>query len=328
MIYNCYPNICNYGGAQKVAFTIHRELNTLGYDSKFLSDTNYSQIHNKFKISKSEYCQLSINKFRNIKNELFISHHRKHTTKFILLNKVFKLNNKIIHVAHNEFSTKKSLSLFPENIVAVSNKVRNNHSDYFGLDSKKIKVIYNGIKDEGVKQIKSINNNQTINILIAARINRIKMQVELFNFLEKKIPNNIHIYFAGIGEDYSKLKKKVENSKNFTCLGFVDIKSIIEQMHFVMLFSKNEGLPLILLEALMYGKPLIANNVGGNNEIIINNFNGFLVNDLHNLVTCLDQTSGISQTIYTQMCINARETYLEKFTLKTMLDSYLSYINE
>ena len=48
--------------------------------------------------------------------------------------------------------------------------------------------------------------------------------------------------------------------------------------------SKREGLPISLLETLTVGVPIIAYNIRGNNDLIINNFNGILIKpyDLNN----------------------------------------------
>lgn len=41
--------------------------------------------------------------------------------------------------------------------------------------------------------------------------------------------------------------------------------------------SYNEGLPISILEAMSYGKPVISTNVGGIPEVVKNNENGFLI---------------------------------------------------
>ena len=43
------------------------------------------------------------------------------------------------------------------------------------------------------------------------------------------------------------------------------------------MISNYEGLPISILEAMKYGLPVIASNVGGNKEDVLNDFNGFLV---------------------------------------------------
>jgi glycosyltransferase involved in cell wall biosynthesis len=48
--------------------------------------------------------------------------------------------------------------------------------------------------------------------------------------------------------------------------------------------SKMESLPMVIIEALRYGLPIISTNVGGINELVKNNFNGFLINNFNMLI--------------------------------------------
>lgn len=47
-----------------------------------------------------------------------------------------------------------------------------------------------------------------------------------------------------------------------------------------MLSSDFEGLPIVILEAMAYGKPIVASKVGGINEIVIDGKNGYVVNNI------------------------------------------------
>jgi len=42
--------------------------------------------------------------------------------------------------------------------------------------------------------------------------------------------------------------------------------------------SETEGLPVSIMEAISFGIPIIATDVGGTNEIVKNNVNGWLIN--------------------------------------------------
>ena len=44
-----------------------------------------------------------------------------------------------------------------------------------------------------------------------------------------------------------------------------------------MLPSNYEGLPMVIIEAMSFGKPVVASNVGGISEIVRNGVNGYVV---------------------------------------------------
>jgi len=56
-----------------------------------------------------------------------------------------------------------------------------------------------------------------------------------------------------------------------------DMPGIFQQVHIVCLPSYREGLPKVLLEAAASGKPIVATDVPGCREIVINEENGLLV---------------------------------------------------
>jgi glycosyltransferase involved in cell wall biosynthesis len=56
-----------------------------------------------------------------------------------------------------------------------------------------------------------------------------------------------------------------------------DVERILAVSDFTVLPSLNEGLPLVSIESLAAGKPIIATNVAGNAEVVIDGKTGFLV---------------------------------------------------
>ena len=47
----------------------------------------------------------------------------------------------------------------------------------------------------------------------------------------------------------------------------------------ISLKNDQDGIPVVLMEAIAYGLPLISTNVSGIPEICINNFNGYLIEE-------------------------------------------------
>ncbi|GAA4363688.1 hypothetical protein GCM10023185_32630 [Hymenobacter saemangeumensis] len=66
-----------------------------------------------------------------------------------------------------------------------------------------------------------------------------------------------------------------------------DVQAIWQSHHALVLPSRNEGLPLALVEAMLCGRPAIATNAGGIGEILVDNETGFLAESAS--VAALDQ---------------------------------------
>ena len=56
-----------------------------------------------------------------------------------------------------------------------------------------------------------------------------------------------------------------------------DVREVIEGLDLLVLPSLYEGLPLVAAEAQAMGKPVIATNVDGNPEVVINNKTGLVI---------------------------------------------------
>jgi L-malate glycosyltransferase len=91
---------------------------------------------------------------------------------------------------------------------------------------------------------------------------------------------NIHLHLIGDGPLRAKIEEGVKNinlTKNITFYGFVNNPlSYIKAADVLVLPSIIEGLPGVLLEAMMCKTPVIAYNVGGISEIV-NQQTGILI---------------------------------------------------
>ena len=134
--------------------------------------------------------------------------------------------------------------------------------------NKESLVIYNGV-DEG----KDLGDHNFA-LYVGAFL-----KIKGIDILLKAI-KDIDFNFKLIG---GKLNIK---SKNIECLGKLAHEKTLEYMgkcSFLIVPSRVEGFGLAALEAMACGKPVIAMNVGGLREIVIDGYNGFLVNNLKEL---------------------------------------------
>ena len=84
--------------------------------------------------------------------------------------------------------------------------------------------------------------------------------------------------------------------------------------------SKNEGLPISLLEAMRAGLPIIATKVSGIPECIDEGYNGFLLEpESRNLINLLMK---LSEYNWEEMGRNSFEKYNREFTFNRMMKEF------
>lgn len=144
-----------------------------------------------------------------------------------------------------------------------------------GLDDVDLNF-YNDIKEEY-----NISENDIV-ICMVGELNKNKNQLQLLKCIyELKHLNNIKVLLAGEGNMQAKLKEKTKNfgiQDKVIFLGWRnDIHNILRQSDILCSFSKREGLPKNIIEGMFTQKPIIASNIRGNKDLVIHNFNGYLV---------------------------------------------------
>ena len=128
--------------------------------------------------------------------------------------------------------------------------------------------------------------NKLKNIVFVGNLNKRK-RVGEFLELAKKFPN-INFNIIGDGIDRKLLEDKA--TKNVTFLGYLnqqEIASKFNEMDLHVLHSISEGFPKVILETAAAGIPSIVYSDYGASEWIVNNKNGFVVNDFKQLTTII-----------------------------------------
>jgi glycosyltransferase involved in cell wall biosynthesis len=181
-------------------------------------------------------------------------------------------------------------------VIAVSDKIAD-ETRIFLWNKKKVEVIYNGIdtdifsrkNDANIKNLKITLGFNDNDLLIGSigRLSKEKDQATLiFTFAsilkkKKEYASKLRLFFVGDGADKNKLMALVEElgvSKNIIFLGArSNIMDFYSVMDLFVLSSRREGLPMVLLEAMAMGIPVIATNVGAVSTLIQNEKTGILV---------------------------------------------------
>jgi glycosyltransferase involved in cell wall biosynthesis len=189
---------------------------------------------------------------------------------------------------NDQFVGRQTLKM-AKKIIVISNATKN-YVLSLGVPSEKVTLIYNGVDLERFKPIPTVGEvvrkkwgipkDAKVAITVRRLVfkNGIDTLLESANLALKNNPNLVYLV-VGKGPDYSAVKARITQlgiQKNFILAGFVsdqDLPSYYNAADFFILPSKSgEGLPLVGLEAMACGLSLIATDVGGIGEIIINDY--------------------------------------------------------
>jgi len=256
-----------------------------------------------------------------------------HSSKIGILGRLCFPKKKIVYTVHG-FDTirianrtflwlEKLLKKRAAQIVAVS------HYDFENLKKEQIQgntcYIYNGIEDntlqtEGIsapiaQKLKILKEQYDKLVLCIARTEPPK-RLDLFLDIANKLPN---FAFIWIGNHHDIQQ---QYSSNTYFLGSVLNASLYLRFSDLFILPSNfEGLPISIIEALSYSKPIIASNVGGINELLSRGA-GFTVQNSPEAFKKTILQLMTNPQLYSQISIQARQTFLTDFTVKKMTDSY------
>jgi glycosyltransferase involved in cell wall biosynthesis len=198
-------------------------------------------------------------------------------------------------------------------------------------------VVYNGVDIGLNKYIHRISGN--LKICYVARLTEHKGIVSVLNIIKQLFEKDnliIELSIAGTGELQEYVEDFIKTNKHLSInyLGFLDSpRDIYAKSHLGILLSTYEGMPLNILEAFSAGLPFIAYDIPGVNEVIHNNYNGYLVEaDNEKVVKEYIKKLAFNKEFVLEMSKNANYDYNNMYSLNIMVDNtlkvYKNKINE
>jgi glycosyltransferase involved in cell wall biosynthesis len=233
--------------------------------------------------------------------------------------KIFRHNN-AFYIFQNQFD----MNLFLENNLII----KNNSTVIMGSG---VNVHY--FSKSILKPI-----NKKIKFLFVGRVIKQKGFIELIlAFLElKKKHTNIDLHVVGeidnnniskINQSYldSLINKRIINYFGFDH----DVKSHMENADCLVLPSYREGTSKVILEACSMELPIITTDVPGCNNIIIDEFNGFLCKpkDYKDLLRVMNKFINTKDEEKYRMSKNSRKFVINNFSDEVFFEKYIKYIN-
>lgn len=200
--------------------------------------------------------------------------------------------SKLVHTKHGrgDPEDRKSVirnclsSRLSDLVVAVSDDVANVCRDVENVPSSKIRTIINGVELAPYLSLaRDGTDDGPIVFGHVGRLSTIKNQsmlINAFDRVHKKLPQT-RLVIAGDGPLRSELEEQARSlgiASNITFLGYQsDIAAVLFEFDIFLLSSVSEGTPLVVIEAMAAGCPVIATDVGGLSEMIEDQQSGMLV---------------------------------------------------
>lgn len=180
---------------------------------------------------------------------------------------------------------------YTDRMVVVSKPDLDKGLSYRIAQKEKFRLIYNGIELERFRQ--SYNEQEvraelgvaphTKLIGMIGRLDRQKNPCDFIRAAALVAAHDKHVQFLFVGDGPLRTKcedliRELNLEDKFFLLGFRDdVAKILSILTFTAMSSLWEGLPIAFLEAMGAGKPIIANNVDGARDVVVNGETGFLI---------------------------------------------------
>ena len=210
--------------------------------------------------------------------------------------------------------------------IAVSKDTAKFWINKVGVSSEKCNVLYDYyIPSEKELSISSSIDKKNLKFVCVANL----VPVKAHDFLLKSISEvllkyNAKLLLVGKGEpsyleEIKQLANKLGIKEHLEFLGFrKDVPEILASSDIVLLTSKREGLPNILIEAMGIGALVIATDVGGIPEIVENKVSGFTIeyDNVENATKTIEGVLSLSDYELHKIRSNAQLKVNEFFNLK------------
>ena len=260
------------------------------------------------------------------------------TLKYAVFSKmVFKWNVPIVYrnASASSFYIQNTFSRFfnyillrnIDSIISVSESSKKDLNHLFPFTASKTWVIPVGIENED--RINSLENKfdkRSFNIIHAGSFTREKNHHGLLDIFKAVLKMNQHcvLHLLGDGDLKGEIETRIANenldNKIFLHGGVKNPLAYIREADVLVLPSIIEGLPGVLLEAMYCKTPVIAYNVGGVGEIVMNG-TGILVEE-GNIEAFAKAIYQISEDPDFQKVENAYKMVMEKYVNSTLADMF------
>ncbi|MDZ4994067.1 glycosyltransferase [Clostridium perfringens] len=216
-------------------------------------------------------------------------------------------------------------------VVAISNETELSIRHLYPEVSDKLVKISNGYDFSIITEQSNAFSVDPIDIIAIGRLDEnknFKMLIDSAKELIKKIPN-LKIKILGEGNQYELLNTLiVENSleNNIELLGYISNPyPYLKASSILVLTSKSEGFPTVIVEAMALDCPFVSTNVGGVNELSNNQQCGKVISNPNELTNTLESIL-TNESYLSEMKANCKD-YIYKYSLDNQAKEVNSLIS-
>jgi glycosyltransferase involved in cell wall biosynthesis len=231
-------------------------------------------------------------------------------------------------------------------VVAISSELKNTFTDKMRIPSNQVESIYNGVDEtffypastkQKLEARQELNlNPKSFVVALIGRLSSVKGHDVLLDALAILLSQGISVTALLAGKGYGNeeeeiisyaKKRGVINLLQF--LGHADSRQVIWASDVIVLPSRREALPLVIIEAMLCGVVPVRTPASGALDQIEDGINGFIVpfDDPDALALKLKILLE-NEDLRLQMSLAALESAKGKFTTERMTHDILSLYNE
>lgn len=223
-----------------------------------------------------------------------------------------------------------------DKIVAISKDGSEYLKKRYGKYQSKITFSRLGTLDYGYKNY--LRDNDKMKIVSCSALVPVKRIDKIINSLSLISDINIEWVHFGAGKELDNLRTLASmvlpDNISFSFVGNISNKKLMEfyENNDVDLFvnaSESEGIPVSIMEAISFGIPILATNVGGVSEIVKNNYNGFLLNKKFSedeFAKSIRYVRKMDDNNYFIMRKNCRTIWDEKYNARKNYKNFINFL--
>jgi glycosyltransferase involved in cell wall biosynthesis len=170
--------------------------------------------------------------------------------------------------------------------------------------------------------------NGKLKLLWVGRFTGIKDPSYAINAISQLKNHEVELTMVGGGELFEEIKNKSDGLPVVFTGWMKDPFTKFTDFDLLLITSKNEGLPLVMLEAANHSRPTLARNVGGLSEFIENNKTGILVNGGPGEMTKVIEKLISDKSTLETLGDNANNLLHDEYSLKKMAGEYLDFYKD